>query len=66
MITKKMIHKVTGLPMLNKAKSTKTLGREELQKKTLAEWDVRGLRINNVIDIELRFEIHIISHKSIA
>ena len=30
LITKKMINKITGLPMLNKAKSTKTLGREEL------------------------------------
>ena len=26
LITKKMIHKVTGLPMLSKAKTTKTLG----------------------------------------
>ena len=30
LITKKMINKITGLPMLSKAKSTKTLGREEL------------------------------------
>ena len=43
LITKKMIHKITGLPMLSKAKATKTLGRDELQKKTLAEWDGRGL-----------------------
>ena len=33
LIMKKMIHKVMGLPMLSKAKTTKTLGREELQKK---------------------------------
>ena len=39
LITKKMINKINGLPMLNKEKSTKTLGREELQKLTLAEWD---------------------------
>ena len=63
MITKKMIHKLTGLSMLSKAKTTKTLGQEELQKKTLAEWDNRGLKINNVTDIELRFGIHIIAHK---
>ena len=49
--------------MLTKAKTTKTLGWEELQKKTLVEWDGRGLRINNVTDIELRFFIHIIAHK---
>ena len=63
LITKKMIHKVTGLPMFSKAKTTKTLGREEMQKKTLAEWDGRGLKINNVTNVELRYGIPIISHK---
>ena len=63
LITKNMIHKITFLPMLNKVKTTKTLGQEELQKKTLAEWDDRGLKINNVSDVELRFGIHIIAHK---
>ena len=58
-----MIHQIMGLPMLNKVKTTKTLGREELQKKTLAEWDDIGLKINNVTDVELRFGIHIIAHK---
>ena len=32
LITKKMIHRITGLPMLSKAKATKTLGRDELQR----------------------------------
>ena len=49
--------------MLSKAKTTKTLGWDELQKKTLAEWDGRGLKINNVTDMELRFGIYIISYK---
>ena len=60
---KKMIHKIMGLPMLSKAKTTKTLGQEELQKKTLAKWDGRGLKFNNVTNVELRFGIHIITHK---
>ena len=30
---------------------------------TLVEWDGRGLRINNFIDVELRFGIDIIAHK---
>ena len=63
MITKKMIHKITGLSMLNKVKTTKTLSKEELQKKTLAECDGRALKISSVIDIELRFGTHIIAHK---
>ena len=58
MITKKMIQKVTNLLILSKAKATKTLDQEELQKKTLAKWDGRGLKINNVSDIN-----HIIAHK---
>ena len=63
LITNKMIHRVTGLPMLAKAKVTKALGREELQKKTLVEWDGRGMKISNVSDVELKFGIHIIAHK---
>ena len=63
LITKKMIHKITGLPMLSKAKTTKTLGRDELQKKTLDEWDGRGLKINNVTELDLRYGIYIIAYK---
>ena len=63
LITKKMINKITGLPMLSKVKSAKTLGREELQKLTLAEWDGRGLKISIVANVELRFGIHVIAHK---
>ena len=58
-----MIHHITSLPMLTKDKTTKTLGRAELQKKTLAKWDGRGLKINNVTDLELRFGIYIIAFK---
>lgn len=58
-----MIHKVTSLPTLSKAKTTKTLVHEELRKKTLAEQNGRVLKIKNVTNIELRFDIHIISHK---
>ena len=63
LITKKMIHRVTGLPMPSKAKTTKTLGWDELQKKTLAKWDGRGLKIKNVTDLELKFGIYIIAYK---
>lgn len=49
--------------MLVKAKMTKTLGQEELEKKTLVEWDGRGMKFSSVIDMELKFGIHIITHK---
>ena len=58
-----MIHKITSLPMLAKAKSTKTLSPVELEKKTLAKWDGRRMKISYVTNIELKFGIHIIVHK---
>ena len=58
-----MINCITGLPMLSKAKVTKNLGRVELEKKTLAKWDGRGMKISSVIDVELKFGIHVIAHK---
>lgn len=63
LITKQMIHQFTSLLMLAKAKMTKTLGWVELEKKTLAEWDNRGMKISSILDIELKFGIHIIAHK---
>lgn len=58
-----MIHRITGLPMLTKAKTTKTLSRVEMESKTLAERDVRGMKINCVANMELKFGIHVIAHK---
>ena len=58
-----MIHRITGLPMMEKAKTTKTLIWVELERKTLAEWDERGMKISCVIDMELKFGIYIIMHK---
>ena len=49
--------------MLAKAKSTKTLGRAELEKKTLAEWDGRGMKISSIANAELKFGTHVIVHK---
>ena len=58
-----MIHRITGLPILAKAKTSKTLSRVELEKKTLAKWDGRGMKINCVADMELKLGIRIITHK---
>ena len=49
--------------MLTKAKVTKTLGWDELEKKTLTEWDGKGMKISSVIDEKLKFGIHIVTHK---
>ena len=42
---------------------TKTLSQVELEKKNLFEWDERGMKISSVIDMELKFGIHVIAHK---
>ena len=60
---KKMIHRIKCLPMLDKAKMTKTLGRAKLERKNLIEWDGRGMEISSVTNMELKFDIHIITHK---
>ncbi len=62
LITKKMVYHITNLSMLSKDKTTKTLGQVELEKKTLAKWDDRGMKISSVIDAELKFSIHVIIH----
>lgn len=62
LITKKMIYKITGLPMLVKEKMTKTIGQVELEKKTLSKWDGRGMTISCVTNMELKFRIHVITH----
>ena len=49
--------------MLIKAKTTKTLSREELEKKTLFKWDGKDMKISSVTDAKLKFGIHVISVK---
>lgn len=49
--------------MLNEAKKTKTLGWVELTKRTLDVWDGRGMKLNGVIHMELKFGIHVIAQK---
>ena len=49
--------------MLTKAKTAKTLSWVELERKSLFEWNGRGMKISCVADIELKFGIHVIYHK---
>lgn len=49
--------------MLAKANTTKILSHEELERKTLAEWDGRGMKIRCVANMELNFRFHVIAHK---
>ena len=57
-----MIDRVTGYPMLDKPRTSKIIAHVELAKKTLVEWDGKGMKLNGVIDIDIMFEIHVIAH----
>ena len=49
--------------MLDMPKATKSLPQVELAKKTRAEWDGRGMKLNGVTNMEMMFSIHVIAHK---
>ena len=49
--------------MSAREKITKTLGWVELAKKTFTEWDDKGMKLNGIIDMEIKFKIHVIPHK---
>ena len=45
------------LPMTSKANTTKTLGQVELSNKTLVNWDGKGMKLNGVSQMEIKFGI---------
>ena len=49
--------------MLDKPKTTKTLGQVELAKKKNSKWDGRWMNHNGVTNIKIKFGIHVIAHK---
>ena len=54
---------MTGLLTLDRPKVTKNLPQAELTKKARAEWDGRGMKLNGVTNMEIKFSIHVIAHK---
>ena len=62
-IRNKMIRRIIGLPMLKNANTSKNIGQVELTKRTLIELDGRGMKLNGVTNMEIKFDIHVISHK---
>ena len=47
-ITKKMIHKVTGFPTLDRPKTLRSDKKETIEKNTGAKWNNRGMTIDTV------------------
>ena len=62
-ITKKMVHRVTGFPTLDRPKTLRSDKRETIEKNTGARWNNRGMTIDTVKDPLLDFSMRVISHK---
>ena len=62
-ITKKIVHRVTGFPTLDRPKNLKSDKRETIEKNTGAKWNNRGMTIDTIIEPLLDFAVRVISHK---
>lgn len=61
--TKKTIHRVTGIPTLDRPKTLRSDKREVIERNTGARWNNRGMAIDTITDPLLDFAVRIISHK---
>ena len=62
-ITKKIVHRVTGFPTLDRSKTLRSDKRETIEKKTGAKWNNRGMTIDIIKEPLLDFAVRIVSHK---
>ena len=62
-ITKRIIHRVTIYPTLDRPKTLKSDGKEVIEKNTRAIWNKRGMTIDTIIDPLIEFPLKVISHK---
>lgn len=62
-ITKKMIHKITSYPTLEKKKTMRSLSQEEVKARASAKWNGWGLSITNISNLLIKFAVKVISHK---
>ena len=62
-ITKRIIHRVTGYPTLDRYKTLRSDSKELIEKNTGAKWNKRGMTIDTIRDPLVEFAVRIISHK---
>ena len=62
-ITKKIVHRVTGFPTLDRPKTLRSDKRETIEKNTDAKWNNRGMTIDTIKEPLLDFDVKIISQK---
>ena len=62
-ITKKIVHRVTGFPTLDRPKRLRSEKRKKIENNTGAKWNNMGMTIDTIKDPLLDFSMRIISHK---
>ena len=62
-ISKRIVHKVTGYPTLDRPKTLKSDSKEVIKKNTRAKWNKRGMNIDTIQDPLVDFVVRVISHK---
>ena len=62
-ITKRIVHRVTGFPTLDRPKMLHSNSKEVIERNTRAKWNKRGMAIDIVIDPLLDFVVKVFSHK---
>ena len=62
-IIKKIVHRVTGFPTLDRLKTIRSDKRETIEKNTGAKWNNRGMKIGTIKEPLLDFAVRIVSHK---
>ena len=61
--TKKIVHRVTGFPTLDRPKTLRSDKREAIENNTSAKWNNRGMTIDTITKPLLDFVVRVISHK---
>ena len=62
-ISKRIVHRVTGYPTLDRPKTLRSDSKEVIEKNTGEKWNKRGLNIDTIQDPLINFVIRVISHK---
>ena len=62
-ITKRIMHRVTGFPTLDRYETLQSDSKEAIENNTGAKWNKRGMTIDTITDPILDFAVRVISHK---
>ena len=61
-ISKRVVHRVTRLPILDRLRSLCSDAKETIEKNIGAKWNKRGIKIDTIIDPLVNFVVRVISH----